>query len=79
MKEIAGGMIMRRAVKYLVLGILLFCGILYAGKAEAARAPIKISKANFPDDLLRKEIKRNDLNQDGSYPAGRREISQSLN
>ena len=64
-KEIkkVGGMIMRKGIKYLVLGALLFCSILYAGEAEAAT--VRINKTNFPDALLRQELKTRDYNSDG--------------
>ncbi len=54
---------MRKRIKYLVLGALLFCSILYAGEAEAAT--VRINKTNFPDALLRQELKYRDYNKDG--------------
>lgn len=54
---------MRVRIKYLVLGALLFCSILYAREAEAAS--IRINKTNFPDALLREKLKYKDYNKDG--------------
>ncbi len=54
---------MRKGIKFLVLGALLFCGILYARKAEAAT--VRINKTNFPDALLREKLKYKDYNKDG--------------
>ena len=64
-KEIkkVGGMIMRKGIKYLVLGALLFCSIFYAREAEAAS--VRINKTNFPDALLREKLKYKDYNKDG--------------
>ena len=54
---------MRKGIKYLVLGALLFCSIFYARKAEAAS--VRINKTNFPDALLREKLKYKDYNKDG--------------
>ncbi len=54
---------MRKGIKYLALVALLFCGIFYAREAEAAS--VRINKTNFPDALLRQELKSRDYNSDG--------------
>ena len=54
---------MGKGMKYLILGLLLFCGIFYGREAEAAS--VKIDKTNFPDAFLREEMKQRDFNSDG--------------